>query len=59
MIDFYNVAYPILKKYDAKATNNVITGLTEIGSAANLTLKQMKRNETIRYVFPRSYSESS
>lgn len=42
MIDFYRVAYPILKKYGVKATNNVITGLTEIGSVANLTLDQMK-----------------
>lgn len=42
MIDFYNVAYPILKKYHAKATNNVITGLTEKNSVANLTIAQMK-----------------
>ncbi|MGT2935649.1 polysaccharide deacetylase family protein [Streptococcus castoreus] len=42
MIDFYNVAFPILKKYGVKATNNVITGLTEKGSAANLTINQMK-----------------
>ncbi|MGT2745302.1 polysaccharide deacetylase family protein [Streptococcus phocae subsp. phocae] len=42
MIDFYRVAFPILKKYQAKATNNVITGLTEAGSVANLTLEQMK-----------------
>lgn len=42
MIDFYNVAYPILKKYNAKATNNVITGLTEKASVANLTVPQMK-----------------
>ncbi|EHI69367.1 polysaccharide deacetylase family protein [Streptococcus ictaluri] len=42
MIDFYNVAFPLLKKYKAKATNNVITGLTEAASPANLTLEQMK-----------------
>ncbi|EHJ57247.1 hypothetical protein HMPREF9318_00296 [Streptococcus urinalis FB127-CNA-2] len=41
MIDFYNVAYPILKKYKAKATNNVITGLTQSGSKGNLTITQM------------------
>ena len=32
--DFYTIAYPILKKYKAKATNNVITGF--------VTVKQMK-----------------
>ncbi|GFG41727.1 polysaccharide deacetylase family protein [Streptococcus canis] len=42
MIDFYRVAFPILKKYGIKATNNVITGLTEVGSVANLTSDQMK-----------------
>lgn len=42
MIDFYHAAYPILKKYNAKATNNVITGLTEKASVANLTVPQMK-----------------
>ena len=42
MIDFYRVAFPILKKYGIKATNNVITGLTEVGSVANLTIDQMK-----------------
>ncbi|MGT2887404.1 polysaccharide deacetylase family protein [Streptococcus didelphis] len=46
MIDFYNVAYPILKKYHAKATNNVITGLTENKSPINLTLAQMKEMKT-------------
>lgn len=42
MVDFYNVAFPILKKHGIKATNNVITGFTEAGNAANLTLDQMK-----------------
>ncbi|MGT2932607.1 polysaccharide deacetylase family protein [Streptococcus catagoni] len=42
MIDFYKIAFPILKKYQAKATNNVITGLTENHSTANLSVDQMK-----------------
>ena len=42
LIDFYNIAFPILKKYKAKATNNVITSFTQEGRAGNLTLKQMK-----------------
>lgn len=40
--DFYTQAYPILKKYSAKATNNVITSFVENGNAANLTLEQMQ-----------------
>ncbi|WP_455454190.1 polysaccharide deacetylase family protein [Streptococcus salivarius] len=40
--DFYTIAYPILKKYKAKATNNVITGFVKKGNAGNLTIKQMK-----------------
>lgn len=40
--DFYTQAYPILKKYKVKATNNVITGMTEQGLADHLTLDQMK-----------------
>ena len=40
--DFYTIAYPILKKYKAKATNNIITGFVKKGSAGNLTVKQMK-----------------
>lgn len=40
--DFYTQAYPILKKYGAKATNNVITGFVENGNAGNLTLDQMQ-----------------
>ncbi|MBJ8325384.1 polysaccharide deacetylase family protein [Streptococcus pacificus] len=41
MVDFYNIAYPILKKYQAKATNNVITGFTEEGRVSNLSVEQM------------------
>lgn len=37
--DFYDNAFPILKKYSAKATNNVIT--STIGNSANLSLDQM------------------
>ena len=40
--DFYTIAYPILKKYKAKATNNVITGFVKKGNAGNHTVKQMK-----------------
>lgn len=40
--DFYTIAYPILKKYKAKATNNIITGFVKKGKAGNLTVKQMK-----------------
>lgn len=40
--DFYTIAYPILKKYKAKATNNIITGFVKKGNAGNLTIKQMK-----------------
>lgn len=41
MVDFYNIAYPILKKYNAKATNNVITGFTKEQRASNLSVEQM------------------
>lgn len=37
--DFHDIAYPILKKYKAKATNNVITGT--VGNSGNLSLEQM------------------
>ncbi|KXT76564.1 polysaccharide deacetylase family protein [Streptococcus sp. DD12] len=40
-LDFYTVAYPILKNYQAKATNNVITNYVENGNAANITVAQM------------------
>ncbi|MGT2907386.1 polysaccharide deacetylase family protein [Streptococcus dentiloxodontae] len=39
--DFYSQAYPILKKYKAKATNNIITEFVSSGSKANLTIEQM------------------
>lgn len=38
--DFYDKAFPILKQYKTKATNNVITGT--VGNSGNLTLDQMK-----------------
>lgn len=38
--DFYEIAYPLLKKYDMHATNNVITGT--VGNHGNLTLEQMR-----------------
>ncbi|MCQ8260056.1 polysaccharide deacetylase family protein [Streptococcus suis] len=40
--DFYSHAYPLLKKYQMKATNNVITGFTEYGQAGHLTIEQIK-----------------
>ena len=40
--DFYTIAYPILKIYKAKASNNIITGFVKKGNAGNLTVKQMK-----------------
>ncbi|EHJ53137.1 polysaccharide deacetylase family protein [Streptococcus macacae] len=42
LIDFYSIAYPILKKYHAKATNNVITSFTDEKRPSNLSLKQMR-----------------
>ncbi|MBY5005261.1 polysaccharide deacetylase family protein [Streptococcus suis] len=44
--DFYDIAYPILKKYNMKATNNVITGRTENGTAGHLTLEQLKEMQS-------------
>ncbi|MFC3927391.1 polysaccharide deacetylase family protein [Streptococcus caprae] len=38
--DFYTNAYPLLKKYEIAATNNVITGFVD--QAGYLTLDQMK-----------------
>lgn len=38
--DFYDFAYPLLKQYNMKATNNVITGT--VGNDGNLTLDEMK-----------------
>lgn len=37
--DFYDNAYPILQKYQVKATNNVIT--STVGGQANLSLDEM------------------
>lgn len=37
--DFYDNAYPILQKYQVKATNNVIT--STVGSQTNLSLDEM------------------
>lgn len=37
--DFYDNTYPILQKYQVKATNNVIT--STVGSQANLSLDEM------------------
>lgn len=42
MKDFYTTAYPILRKYQAKATNNVITGFTQEIRPSNLTVAEMK-----------------
>ncbi|MGT2828662.1 polysaccharide deacetylase family protein [Streptococcus hillyeri] len=38
--DFYDYAYPILAKYGAKATNNVITGT--VNHEGNLTVEEMQ-----------------
>lgn len=46
--DFYTQAYPILQKYQMKATNNVITGFVQAGREDMLTLeeiKEMKQND--------------
>lgn len=40
--DFYSHAYPLLKQYQMKATNNVITGFTEYKQAGHLTIEQIK-----------------
>lgn len=39
--DFYSIAYPLLKQYNMKATNNVITGTTDT-QPDHLTLEQIK-----------------
>ncbi|MFZ2185754.1 Poly-beta-1,6-N-acetyl-D-glucosamine N-deacetylase precursor [Streptococcus parauberis] len=41
MIDFYQIAYPIMKKYKVKATNSVITSYTDEKRVSNLSLEQM------------------
>lgn len=40
--DFYTNAFPLLQKYQMKATNNVITGFVEAGREDMLTLEEMK-----------------
>lgn len=40
--DFYTNAFPLLQKYDMKATNNVITGFVEAGREDMLTLDEIK-----------------
>lgn len=42
MEDFYTNAFPLLQKYQTKATNNVITGFVEENRPSVLTLEQMK-----------------
>ncbi|MGQ7375196.1 polysaccharide deacetylase family protein [Streptococcus suis] len=44
--DFYSHAYPLLKQYQMKATNNVITGFTEYEQAGHLTIEQIKEMQT-------------
>ncbi|HEM3820507.1 polysaccharide deacetylase family protein [Streptococcus suis] len=44
--DFFSYGYPLLKQYQMKATNNVITGFTEYGQAGHLTLDQIKEMQT-------------
>ena len=48
--DFYDNAFPILKKYSAKATNNVIT--STVGNSANLSLDQMLEMKEQGISFP-------
>lgn len=48
--DFYTNAFPLLQKYQMKATNNVITGFVENGREDMLTLQQireMKKRECL------------
>lgn len=42
LLDFYTHAYPLLKHYQFKATNNVITGFTENQTPGYLSLEQMQ-----------------
>ncbi|MBP2623123.1 polysaccharide deacetylase family protein [Streptococcus oricebi] len=42
LADFYSQAFPLLEKYQMRATNNVITGFVENGRADMLTLDQIK-----------------
>ncbi|WP_105145484.1 polysaccharide deacetylase family protein [Streptococcus suis] len=49
--DFYSHAYPLLKQYQMKATNNVITGFTEYGQAGHLTIEQIKEMQAAGLTF--------
>ncbi|HFI0447962.1 TPA: polysaccharide deacetylase family protein [Streptococcus suis] len=49
--DFYSHAYPLLKQYNMKATNNVITGFTEYGQAGHLTIEQIKEMQAASLSF--------
>lgn len=49
--DFHAVAFPILEKYGAVATNNVITGLTESGQAGHLSLPQLQEMQAAGQTF--------
>lgn len=40
--DFYSIAYPLLKQYQLKATNNIITDFVANHYPSNLTLAQMQ-----------------
>lgn len=40
--DFYTNAFPLLQKYQMKATNNVITGFVQAGREDMLTLDELK-----------------
>ena len=41
--DFYTNAFPLLQKYQMKATNNVITGFVQAGREDMLTLDEIKK----------------
>lgn len=41
IVDFYTDAYPLLTKYDMKATNNVITGFVQSGVPGSLIPDQL------------------
>lgn len=49
--DFYAEAYPILKKYGATATNNVITGLTQQEQHGHLTPAQLREMQAAGLTF--------
>lgn len=57
--DFYTKAYPILKKYKVKATNNIITGFVQEGRESNLNVQQMLEMKQNGMSFiPRTYGYS-